>query len=86
MWWRKGSRARPPTKFQGNPLPLNALGRKATGTHKQMNVEKPRLVVQVQNCGRAIRAILATVYPSEHPLPDEWTRLVRRIEGRQQSV
>jgi hypothetical protein len=51
-----------------------------------MNVEKPRLVVQVQNCGRAIRAILATVYPSEHPLPDEWTRLVRRIEGRQQSV
>jgi hypothetical protein len=45
-----------------------------------MNVEKPRFILQAQDCGRALCAILASVFPSQQPLPDEWSRLVRRIE------
>lgn len=45
-----------------------------------MNVETFGLIVQATDCGRAIRAILASVFPCQPALPDDLTRLVRRIE------
>jgi hypothetical protein len=45
-----------------------------------MNVETPRLIVQAVHCGRTIRAILARVFPSQRPLPEDQMRLVRRLD------
>jgi hypothetical protein len=51
-----------------------------------MNVETPCFIVQARDCGRAIRAILASVFPSQHSLPDDWNRLVRQIERGPQAA